>query len=77
MIVATMKLFVIKSHFHSCLSVPGAPPSNIRAIGASGSSINITWSEVPEEGRNGIVRGYKVIILHVVCIQWLLVILVN
>ena len=41
-------------------SVPGAQPSNIRAIGASGSSMDISWGEVPKEGRNGKVLGYKV-----------------
>ncbi|CAB4019763.1 receptor-type tyrosine- phosphatase F-like [Paramuricea clavata] len=40
--------------------VPEAPPSNIRAMGKSGSSIDISWDEVPESRRNGIVRGYKI-----------------
>lgn len=40
--------------------VPDVPPANIRAIGASGSSINITWDVVDEDGRNGFVLGYKI-----------------
>ncbi|XP_028395112.1 protein sidekick-1-like [Dendronephthya gigantea] len=39
--------------------VPGAAPHNIRAIGTSGSSIEVSWDEVLEESRNGIVLGYK------------------
>ena len=49
--------------FFNLSPVPNLPPANIRAIGASSSSINITWDAVPKDGRNGVVLGYKVRVL--------------
>ena len=49
--------------FFNLSPVPNLPPANIRAIGASSLSINITWDGVPKDGRNGVVLGYKVRVL--------------
>ncbi|XP_078352789.1 uncharacterized protein LOC144637600 [Oculina patagonica] len=40
--------------------VPSAPPSNISVTATAVDTIFITWTEVPEQERNGIVREYKV-----------------
>ncbi|KAL9951704.1 hypothetical protein ACROYT_G044426 [Oculina patagonica] len=40
--------------------VPSAPPANISVTATAVDTIFITWEEVPEQERNGIVRGYKV-----------------
>lgn len=42
------------------IQVPDLPPSKIRAIAQSGSSISLTWDDVNEKGRNGVILGYKV-----------------
>ncbi|XP_078354170.1 uncharacterized protein LOC144638790 isoform X2 [Oculina patagonica] len=39
---------------------PSAPPANISVTATAVDTIFITWEEVPEQERNGIVRGYKV-----------------
>ncbi|XP_046861970.1 protein sidekick-2-like [Xenia sp. Carnegie-2017] len=40
--------------------VPDLPPSKIRAIAQSGSSISLTWDDVDEKRRNGVILGYKI-----------------
>ncbi len=40
--------------------MPSAPPANISVSATAVDTISITWGEVPEQERNGIVRGYKV-----------------
>ena len=47
------------------LLVPSAGPSNITAQNTSSSSIIVTWDDVLEEHRNGIIIGYKVYIKKV------------
>ncbi|XP_078354417.1 pancreatic secretory granule membrane major glycoprotein GP2-like [Oculina patagonica] len=39
---------------------PSSPPANISVTATAVDTIFITWGEVPEQERNGIVRGYKV-----------------
>lgn len=41
-------------------AVPSAGPSNISAVAASSTSINVTWADVPLYDRNGMIQGYKV-----------------
>lgn len=41
-------------------SAPTLPPANISASNLSSTSIQVFWSEVPLDGRNGIVRKYRV-----------------
>ena len=42
------------------LSVPGRPPMNASWSPESSRSILLRWGQVPEEFRNGVIRGYKV-----------------
>ena len=41
------------------LVVPGAPPSDVTAVAKSTTSINISWSEVPWQKRNGDIIEYN------------------
>ena len=50
--------------FFSLLSAPTAPPANILVYVVSRDTIFITWDEVPEEARHGIVRRYEVNVKH-------------
>uniref|UniRef100_A0A4W3KFY3 Sidekick cell adhesion molecule 2 n=1 Tax=Callorhinchus milii TaxID=7868 RepID=A0A4W3KFY3_CALMI len=42
-------------------SVPSSGPTNISALAINSSSILVKWNEVPEQDRNGLVLGYKVL----------------
>ncbi|KAL9951655.1 hypothetical protein ACROYT_G044364 [Oculina patagonica] len=44
---------------------PSAPPANISVTATAVDTIFITWEEVPEQERNGIVREYKVYVKNV------------
>ncbi|XP_069123043.1 protein sidekick-like [Argopecten irradians] len=41
-------------------STPSDGPQNVRAIPASSTSINVSWSDVPALAQNGLISGYKV-----------------
>ena len=40
--------------------VPTAPPERLTGHNTSSTSINVSWSEVPEADRNGIILSYTV-----------------
>ena len=40
--------------------VPNAPPDNVQAITSSSTAILVTWDQVPEIDRNGIITQYEV-----------------
>ena len=42
------------------LLAPTLPPQNIRGYSTSAHSIMVSWDPVPESGRNGIVREYRI-----------------
>ena len=50
--------------FHVCQFsislVPNAPPDNVQAITSSSTAILVTWEQVPEIDRNGIITQYEV-----------------
>ena len=39
---------------------PNAPPANITGNNSSSTSILVQWYEVPENDKNGIIKGYNV-----------------
>ena len=39
---------------------PSAPPANVKGINSSSTSILVQWDELPENDRNGIIKGYNV-----------------
>ncbi|XP_067950600.1 tenascin-like [Watersipora subatra] len=39
-------------------AAPTAPPADFNSISSSATSIELRWSEIPEEHRNGIIMGY-------------------
>ena len=40
--------------------MPASPPTNVVAVAASSTSIQVTWDEVPAIDRNGIITEYEV-----------------
>ena len=40
--------------------VPNVPPNNVQAITRSSTAILVTWEQVPEIDRNGIITQYEV-----------------
>ena len=51
----------ISSMFMFCfLIVPTGPPQNVKALNVSSTAINVTWKNVVEEHRNGIITGFKI-----------------
>ena len=40
--------------------VPNVPPDNVQAITSSSTAIMVTWEQVPEIDRNGIITQYEV-----------------
>ena len=43
-----------------CFLEPSAPPANITGNFNSSTSILVQWDEVPENDKNGIIKGYNV-----------------
>ena len=39
---------------------PNAPPANVKGNNSSSTSILVQWDEVPENGKNGIIKGYNI-----------------
>ena len=39
---------------------PSAPPANVTGNNSSSTSILVQWDEVPENDKNGIIKGYNV-----------------
>ena len=39
---------------------PSAPPANVTGNNSSSRSILVQWDEVPENDKNGIIKGYKI-----------------
>ena len=46
------------------LAEPKEAPQNVSAVSETFDSINVTWREVPEEKRDGIIILYEVNITH-------------
>jgi len=44
------------------LTVPSAAPNNIRAKVVDNTTLYLTWDAPTKHLRNGIIRGYKVIV---------------
>ena len=44
----------------SLLPVPTKPPTNVKVVSSTLSSIKVSWDPIPEDGRNGIILGYVV-----------------
>ena len=42
-----------------CVSAPSKPPMNLTGHFLDHQSINMTWSRVPKEHRQGVIDGYK------------------
>ena len=40
--------------------MPTGPPEDVRAVNASSTALNVTWSNVVGMERNGIITGFKV-----------------
>ena len=47
---------------HSCnpFPAPSMAPSNFQVNSYKSLTLTVTWSEIPEEGRNGVILGYKI-----------------
>ena len=41
-------------------SVPSQPPQELKGLNTSSTSIKVTWTDVPESDRNGIITGYSI-----------------
>ena len=39
---------------------PSLPPANVKGNNSSSTSILVEWDEVPENDKNGIIKGYKI-----------------
>ena len=39
---------------------PSAPPANVTGNNSSSTSILVQWDEVPENDKNGIIKGYNI-----------------
>ena len=39
---------------------PCAPPANVKGDNSSSTSILVQWDEVPENDKNGIIKGYNI-----------------
>ena len=39
---------------------PSAPPANVKGNNSSSKSILVEWDEVPENDKNGIIKGYNI-----------------
>ena len=39
---------------------PSAPPVNVKGNNSSSTSILVQWDEVPENDKNGIIKGYNI-----------------
>ena len=39
---------------------PSAPPANVKGNNSSSTSILVEWDEVPENDKNGIIKGYNI-----------------
>ena len=39
---------------------PSAPPANVKGKNSSSTSILVQWDEVPENDKNGIIKGYNI-----------------
>ena len=39
---------------------PSAPPANVKGENSSSTSILVQWDEVPENDKNGIIKGYNI-----------------
>ncbi len=42
------------------LTVPHAPPSNVRVTGRTSTSVIVSWGYVPVDHQNGIIRNYRI-----------------
>ena len=40
---------------------PSGPPEKVTLVNVTSTSMNVTWTPVKVEDRNGIIKGYKVI----------------
>ena len=43
--------------------VPDLPPSNISASSSSSTVLKVSWNPVPRENQNGIILGYRVLLM--------------
>ena len=46
--------------------VPSGPPTNVRGVAISSTSIRLTWEPPQPEDQNGIIQGYNITITEVV-----------
>jgi len=42
------------------LPVPTKPPTNVKVVSSSLSSIKVSWGPIPKDDRNGVILGYVV-----------------
>lgn len=55
------KHLLLGVYFNSFIpSVPGAPPTNVTLMDIDPAMLKVTYSEVPEQHRNGDVSGYVI-----------------
>ena len=40
--------------------MPSKPPTNVRLVSNTLSSITVSWGPIPKDGRNGVIRGFIV-----------------
>ena len=52
--------WLIRALWFSLLSVPTKPPTNIKGVSSTLSSIKVSWGSIPKDYRNGIILGYVV-----------------
>ncbi|KAL9973847.1 hypothetical protein ACROYT_G020353 [Oculina patagonica] len=51
-------------------SVPSKPPTNVKVVSSTSSSILVTWGQIPQDGTNGIILGYVVFYREQGSSQW-------
>ena len=44
----------------SLLPVPTKPPTNVKVVSGTLSSLKVSWGPIPKDDRNGIILGYVV-----------------
>ena len=54
------KLFNPLFFFFSLLPVPTRPPTNVKVVSSTLSSIEVSWGAIPKDYRNGVILGYVV-----------------
>lgn len=52
------------------ISAPSKPPTNVKVVSNTVSSISVSWGPIPEEGRNGFILGFVVFYREKGAVSW-------